>query len=195
MAGGRPRQFDIDAALDAALLLFIEKGYEGAAFAELTKAMGISPPSFYAAFGSKEKLFGKVLERYAAEVSAIREEAVLKPTAREVVAHLLTVLSRKLTQHPSAKGCLLVQGALVCSDNAAQVRDDLRNEREAITAALETRFEEARCAGDRTLPGDPRAIARLTSMVLVGLAAQAASGVSIEKIDAAVKSYVALFDG
>ena len=190
---GRPRQFDIDKAVESALFLFIEKGYEGATFAELISAMKISPPSFYAAFGSKEQLFHRALELYVARIRAIRDEAIAKPNARAVVDHLLHELSKEVSRDSSAKGCLLVQGALVCSDNAVRVRDELQREREAMTSALTKRFRHAENTGDSSLPGSADDIARLTTMVIAGLAAQAASKVPMDLIDAAIKSYIALF--
>ncbi|WP_034279157.1 TetR/AcrR family transcriptional regulator [Alkanindiges illinoisensis] len=190
---GRPRQFDIEKATETALHLFIEKGYEGASFAELVKAMGISPPSFYAAFGSKEALFRRVLERYVVSARAAMREAVAQPTAREVVRHLLTALATAATSHPTARGCLLVQSALVSSDNSADVRDDLRLEREVTTAALAARFREAEQRGDKTLPGNPNAMARLTSMILSGIATQAASGIEFEALMGAINAYVDQF--
>ena len=61
---GRPRSFDVDVALDQALQVFWQKGYEGASLTDLTEAMGINRPSLYCAFGSKEELFRKALDRY-----------------------------------------------------------------------------------------------------------------------------------
>jgi AcrR family transcriptional regulator len=190
---GRPRQFDIDIALETALHLFIEKGYEGASFADLVKAMGISPPSFYAAFGSKEALFRRVLERYVAIGRAATREALAQPTAREVVRQLLTSLAKASTSHPTARGCLLIQSALVSSDNAAPVRDELRLEREANNAALVARFRKAEQLGDTTLPGPAEAMARLTTMVLTGVATQAASGVDFDTLMGAINAYVDQF--
>lgn len=190
---GRPRQFDIDVAVETALHLFIEKGYEGASFADLVKAMGISPPSFYAAFGSKEALFRRVLERYVVSARAATREAVAQPTARDVVQHLLTSLAEAATRHPTARGCLLVQSALVSSDNAAHVRDELRLEREANNATLVARFRKAKELGDTTLPGPPEAMARLTTMVLNGVATQAASGIELNTLMDAIDAYVGQF--
>src|SRR5678815_522991 len=82
---GRPRAFDIDQALDQALRVFWEKGYDGASVADLTEAIGINPPSLYAAFGNKEALFKKALDRYEAKRDQIMEEAFAAPTAREAV--------------------------------------------------------------------------------------------------------------
>ncbi|MCW2481174.1 TetR/AcrR family transcriptional regulator [Candidatus Symbiopectobacterium sp. NZEC135] len=190
---GRPRQFDIEIAIDTALNLFTEKGYEGASFGELIKAMGINPPSFYAAFGSKEKLFRLVLERYVTMANAATREALAQSTAREVVKQLLTGMATAATSHPTARGCLLVQSALVSSDSASSIRDALRIEREANTAALAARFREAEQSGDKTLPGSPDAIARLTTMILTGIATQAASGIEFDTLMEAVNSYVDQF--
>ncbi len=69
--------------------MFWRKGYEGTSLPDLTKAMGINRPSLYAAFGNKEELFRKALDLYAEGPAAFIREAVEKPTAREVVEHLL----------------------------------------------------------------------------------------------------------
>ncbi|MFA6155175.1 TetR/AcrR family transcriptional regulator, partial [Mesorhizobium sp.] len=81
MTMGRPREFGIDDAIEKATDLFWLKGYEGTSLSDLTKAIGITPPSFYFAFGSKEGLFKKVIERYFAEQAKIAEAAFRKPTA------------------------------------------------------------------------------------------------------------------
>src|SRR3984957_2651155 len=86
---GRPRSFDIDRALDRALLVFWRKGYEGASLSDLTKAVGINRPSLYAAFGDKEALFRKALDRYLKGPAAYTQEALREPTARAVVERLL----------------------------------------------------------------------------------------------------------
>src|SRR5687768_2471443 len=81
---GRPRAFDEQAALEAALGVFWRKGYEGASLSDLTEAMGINRPSLYAAFGNKEALFRRVLERYAQGPACYVREAAEAPTARGV---------------------------------------------------------------------------------------------------------------
>src|SRR6267378_2253955 len=85
MAKGRPRGFDLGGALEMALRVFMRKGYEGASLTDLTEAMGINPPSLYAAFGNKEELFRKALDRYADGPAACVREALNQPTARAVV--------------------------------------------------------------------------------------------------------------
>src|SRR5256885_15913527 len=89
MAMGRPREFDVDKALDLALQVFWRKGYEGASMADLTETMGITKPSLYSAFGNKEELFRKALDRYVAGPGGYFQVALAQPTTGAVVEHLL----------------------------------------------------------------------------------------------------------
>ena len=176
MAMGRPRGFDTEQAVAAALPLFMEKGYEGASFGEIIAAMGIKPPSFYAAFGSKEQLFERVVELYAARGSAIVAAALDRPTAFEAVEALLRDTADADTDPSRPGGCLFVQGALTCSDKATGVRADLADRRSAIEPMLEQRLTSAREADDASIAGEPGKVARFLSTVIQGLAVQAAGG-------------------
>src|ERR1700686_2393623 len=113
---GRPLSFDPDKALDRALDVFWRKGYEGASLSGLTKAMAINRPSLYAAFGDKEKLFRKVLDRYAEGPASYSGAALQETTSRAVVELLLHGTADVLTSPGSPRGCLLVQGALTCGN-------------------------------------------------------------------------------
>jgi AcrR family transcriptional regulator len=109
VAMGRPRAFDMDQALDQALRVFWEKGYDGASVADLTEAIGINPPSLYAAFGNKEALFKKALDRYEAKRDQIMEEAFAAPTAREAVTRLLEGTAERLSDKCNPRGCPLAR--------------------------------------------------------------------------------------
>jgi AcrR family transcriptional regulator len=175
---GRPRCFDADQALDAALKVFWAKGYEGTSLSDLTRAMGINRPSLYAAFGNKEALFRRALDRYATGPATYVTEALEQPTAREVVQHLLSGAVEMLTDKHNPGGCLMVRGALSTSKAGDPVRTELTNRRSATERALRRRFARARSKGD--LPGDsnPVDLARFVSTVAQGLSVQAAGGAS-----------------
>ena len=112
MAMGRPRSFDTDKALDEAMEVFWRHGYDGASLAMLTKAMGIKPPSLYAAFGSKEGLLKAALDRYAERRSTHMRYVLAGATAREVAERFLTSIAESHTDPANPPGCLLVQGGL-----------------------------------------------------------------------------------
>src|SRR5438046_2265573 len=125
MPRGRPRTFDVDKALDRALRVFWRKGYEGTSLLDLTRAMRINRPSLYAAFGNKEALFRKVIERYVEGPAAYVREALNEPTARAVAERLLSGAIDLLTDPRNPRGCLMVQGALACGEAADSVRREL----------------------------------------------------------------------
>ena len=179
---GRPRTFDPDAALDRALAVFWRNGYEGASLPALTKAMGINRPSLYAAFGNKEALFRKALERYARGPARYGRKALEKPTAREVVEALLEGAVALLTKPQNPGGCLMVQGALACGENGTRVRQELASRRAADVAAMRRRFQRAIKDGDLPARADASALARFVATVMHGMAVQAASGATRKEL-------------
>ena len=176
MAIGRPRTFDLDEAVAAVLPLFIEKGFEGATFGQLIATMGINPPSFYAAFGSKEQLFQRVIDLYAAHCALILEDALAQPTAYQVVERLLRTTADAVTDQMRPAGCLFVQGALSCSDKATGLRADLATRRQAVEPVLAERLRAAQASGDKSISDNPVKVALFVSVMLSGLAVRASSG-------------------
>jgi AcrR family transcriptional regulator len=187
MPVGRPRAFDIDKALDRALQVFWRKGYEGTSLSDLTKAMGINRPSLYAAFGNKEALFRKALDRYAEGPAAYTRKALDEPTARAVVERLLRGLVDLLTDPCTPQGCLAVQGALACGDAADAIRQELISRRVAGEAALRQRFERAIADGDLPADANPADLARYVTTVSQGMAVQAAGGASRQELQRVVE--------
>src|SRR5207245_7078568 len=120
---GRPRAFDPDVALDRAMHVFWSKGYEGASLSNLTSAMRINRPSLYAAFGSKEQLFRKVLDRYMDGPVAYFAKALAASKARDVVEEIFFGTARMADDPRIPAGCLMVQGALACW--GASVRNEV----------------------------------------------------------------------
>jgi len=179
---GRPRNFDVDEALDRAMKVFWAHGYEGSSLDDLTKAMRINRPSLYAAFGDKETLFRKVLDRYAADPGAYVMAAVAQPTARLVAEHLLRGVIDQLTKAGNPRGCLLVSGAMACSADHQQLRRELSTRREAIVKAVRRRFDQARKQGDLPRKASPAELARYIATVIGGLTLQAADGATRKQL-------------
>lgn len=178
MPRGRPRQFDADAALDAALLVFWRHGYEGASLAALAAAMGVNMPSLYAAFGNKEALFRKALDRYLERPASYLPRALEQPTARGAAEALFcgAIEMAMNPRHPD--GCLLVQGALAAGPGAEPIRQQLSLTRAAAEAAVRRRFEHALTVGDLPTGVDAAVLARYIVTVIWGLSVQAAGGAS-----------------
>ncbi|MCB5911434.1 TetR/AcrR family transcriptional regulator [Streptomyces pinistramenti] len=177
MATGRPREFDLDERLDRALQVFWKHGYEGTGLSDLTCAMGISRPSLYAAYGNKEALFRKVLDRYLDGPAQHVRTATDEPTARAAAEHLLRGAVEVSTSeaNPDA-GCLIVQSALATGEQAGPVREDLKSCRRAGDAALRARFERAQAEGDLAQDADAADLARFITVISYGLSVQAAGG-------------------
>jgi AcrR family transcriptional regulator len=182
MAMGRPREFDVDMALDRALQVFWRKGYEGASMADLTETMGITKPSLYAAFGNKEELFRKALDRYVDGPGGYFQAALRKPTAREVVEHVMYEAATALTNPEYPPGCLAVQGALCCGDAAETIKQELTARRAKGERDLRERFTRAIAEGDLPEAADAADLARYVSAILQGMAVQAAGGVGREQL-------------
>jgi AcrR family transcriptional regulator len=182
MAKGRPREFDADEALKKALRVFREKGYEGASLLDLTRAMGINRPSLYAAFGNKEALFRKAVDRYVDEHAASLREALDEPTARGAVERILRGTAGALTEPRTPRGCLLVQGALSCTDEAQPIREELASRRDAAELALRRRLERAAAEGDLPKRASPADLARYVATVLHGMSVQASGGATRQEL-------------
>jgi len=178
MPKGRPREFDMEQALDAALLLFWRHGYEGASLAALTKAMGVNTPSLYAAFGNKETLFRKALDRYLEKPASYLPTALKEPTARRAAEQLFhgAIEMAMNPRHPD--GCLLVQGGLATGPAADSIRKELGLRRAAAESAVRRRLERAIAEDDLPPGADPAKLARYLITVIWGLSVQAASGAS-----------------
>jgi AcrR family transcriptional regulator len=178
MPPGRPRNFDPEKALDQALKVFWAKGYEGASLPDLTAAMGINRPSLYAAFGNKQSLFKKALDRYINGHASYMHDALAQPTARAVAEKLLHGAVQNLTDPNNPRGCLAVQGALACGDDADCMRKELIRHRESLVTALRDRLSRAKKENDLPRESNPADLARYLATVLHGLSVQATGGAS-----------------
>ena len=162
--------------------VFWRQGYEGASISELTKAMGINPPSLYACFGSKEGLFKAVLERYDQRREIFMTEVLAAPTPEAVAeAYLMGVAAfTSDTSGRNPPGCLMLQGGISCGDkDIPQILARHRAEKEAM---LRTRFEQARKDGDLPKTSDAAALARYLMVMANGICVQAAAGATLKEL-------------
>ncbi|MFI9832871.1 TetR/AcrR family transcriptional regulator [Streptomyces sp. NPDC051913] len=185
MPRGGKRAFDEEAALDVALELFWRQGYEATSIADLTEAMDIRPPSLYAAFGNKQQLFEKVLDRYAQARSPLSRDALAQPTARDVALRLLTGLVEAYTTPGKPRGCLTVQAGLASGEDGRAIVEVLKTARDDYRRAVQGRFEKAVADGDLPAGTDCRALARFLMATAEGLAVNAASDAPREELMAA----------
>ena len=178
----RPRKLDIDQALDAATELFWLKGYDGTSLADLTKAMGVTPPSFYFAFDSKEALFRRVYERYQHGHLAYVGEALLAPTARQVAEQMLYGAAAAHAGDGHPPGCMGVSCASPGPAGTDPVRDDLIQRRHSAFCALRERFERAARSGDLPVETDTDALAQFVQVLGLGMSVAAQGGASREDL-------------
>jgi AcrR family transcriptional regulator len=185
---GRPREFDTDAALEKAMRLFWAKGYEGTSVADLTGTLGISRPSLYAAFGDKQSLFRAALERYAAGPGGYVAAALAQSTAREVAEQFLRGAANLQASSRNPGGCLTVNGAIACGDEAESVRQALIAHRAAGVSLLRRRFEQAKAQQDLPTDCDSGALARFVAAVVYGMAVLAAGGASRAELEQVIRT-------
>jgi AcrR family transcriptional regulator len=177
---GRPLAFDPDTALDRAMHVFWAKGYEGTSLSNLTRAMRINRPSLYAAFGNKEELFRRVLDRYMDGPVAYFGKALAASKARDVVEQIFLGTARMAEDPKIPAGCLMVQGALACGN--ASARKEVAARRVAAEVALRRRLQRAKREGDLPKSADPAELAHYVMTVVRGMAVQPAGGANRDQL-------------
>lgn len=190
---GRPRAFDTEQVLKKALEVFWRKGYEGASLSDLTKAMGINKPSLYSTFGNKEGLFLQAIELYEKRPDAFFYPALEQDTAFKVAQTILLGAVSSLTDTDHPQGCLIVQGALACSDAGESVKKVLIKRRRDAEQALCDRLQRAQVEGDLAMDASPQLLALYIGTVIQGLAIQATNGSSSEELQQIAELALASF--
>lgn len=174
--GGRPRGFDREAALDTAMQLFWRHGYEGVSISDLTDAIGIAPPSLYAAFGSKAGLYREALDRYAEGPGAL--DMSLPRTADSLVEAVDGLLSAAIASvSASGRACMITSGMLACHPDHEGLARELAARRKALQAALEEQLSPW------VEPTSASVLARYLMVVIQGLSAQARDGVTAKELE------------
>jgi TetR/AcrR family transcriptional regulator, copper-responsive repressor len=166
----RPRSFDRDAALDTAMRLFWERGYEQTSISDLTSAMGVAPPSLYAAFGSKRDLFDEAAIRYQSSPGAFNLRALDEPTVRGSIARLLHDAAIEYTRSGQPRGCMILAEPL------------LGEHRTRSRAVLAARIAAGIGAAELPPDTDVDVLVSYVTVVLTGMSAQARDGATREDL-------------
>jgi AcrR family transcriptional regulator len=188
---GRPRSFDREAALDAAMQVFWDKGYEGASISDLTAAMGVSPPSLYAAFGDKETLFLEAADRYMERADACPFET--EPTARGAVEALLRFLATDITDSSHPRGCLMMLASATAVNASPKLQKALALKRAEAREHLMERIKRGIQEGDVPAGTDVGELADFYATIVSGLSQQAREGATRKSLIATVERAMSLF--
>jgi AcrR family transcriptional regulator len=167
---GRPRSFDRDTALAAAIELFWRAGYEKTSIAMLTQAMGVAPPSLYAAFGDKDSLFDEASTRYFARTCEAIDAAAAQPTAREAIARMLDDTARAHTDADTPLGCLML------------TEPRLAAQREVLHEKLARRISQGVADGDLPTDVHPEQLASFLVAVMRGMSGCARDGGTTDEV-------------
>ena len=179
---GRPAAFDYDKALEQAMLVFWQHGYEGASMSALMDAMQMNKASIYAAYGDKEALFQKAVERYIAGPASFIMAALQQPAAILVIRALLEGAANMLAAEQYPAGCMVIKGALAGSAAIGQVQDLLSTYRNTTEQQLRQRFEQAQSKQDLSEDVDAGALAKLVMTIHQGMTVQAVNGASAPEL-------------
>ncbi|MFJ4046117.1 TetR/AcrR family transcriptional regulator [Microbacterium sp. NPDC089987] len=172
---GRPRAFDRDQALLIAMERFWRDGYEATTISALTSAMGITPPSLYAAFGDKDRLFAAASALYVDGITAQVEKALALPTLREAITEMLVLTAAAQSDDGSPAGCFL----------ATEPR--LARERAALRERVASRIARAVRDGEVAPDTDPEQFAAYVMAVHTGLSSRARDGATTDELMAIVQ--------
>ena len=181
---GRPRAFDREIALDAALKVFWANGYEAASLAILGDAMGLTPPQIYSAYKDKENLFRLALDKYFSHEIEFVDEALKSPgTAKESISRLLLGAAKFYTREGYPRGCMTVTGALVAPADSKDIVEMLRDSRKMVEQRITERIKQDK--SELPKGTDIPELARFLSGVLFGMSVHARDGKSEKEL----KSY------
>jgi len=191
---GRPREFDREEALECAIRLFWSRGYEATSISDLTKAMHITPPALYGAFGDKKRLFLEAVGRYEQRHGCFAQKALLEePTAELAMRRLLLAALKSFTDPKNPRGCLVVLGATNCRLEATDISKALTDRRRMAVSAVRARIAAGKNAGELSDHADVDALTDMITATLYGLAIKARDGTSRARLRGIVEQLMKMW--
>ena len=180
---GRPRTLDRNVGLDVAARLFWEHGYEGTSIADLTASMGVTPPSLYAMFGSKEELYRQALDHAIERQSKARTDALQSDmSAYEALSFYLHDIAIGISRPDDPRGCIVSTAVVQCAAENETVAKSVTARREAAIKAIRERFDRAVSEGELAAGTDTDSLARCYGAFVQGMSVQACDGVCTERL-------------
>ena len=189
-ARGRPRGFDREQALERVMEVFWAKGYDGAQLTELTAAIGVTPPSFYAAFGSKEAAFKEAVDLYMRTVAAAPMQALQGAPDIEAAIRGLLLGSVAVAVSSRFGGCLLLLGVVHHLTGNETARLLLREKRELTETLIAARLERAVSDGELRPDADIPQLTRFYHGIMQAISFQARDGVPREALQGLIEPAV-----
>ena len=191
----RPREFDEEEVLDAAIECFWRRGLEATSVRDLAEATGVNQPSLYNAFGDKRELFGRALERYATRSMRERIERLeQKHPPKEAIRAFFRELVARTLADPDHRGCLIVNSALEVAPHDAELRPVIASYLGEIEAFFCRCLEKLKESGDLSPSLDPKDMARLFLSVLLGVRVAARAKPERPLLEGMVRPALALLE-
>ncbi|GGN00019.1 TetR/AcrR family transcriptional regulator [Streptomyces fuscichromogenes] len=189
----RPREFDTDQAIDRAMALFWARGYSATSLQDLTAALGIGSGSLYAAFGSKENLYARALERYCSHNAGALVEALDSATdVRSALRTALQALAEADLDDPE-RGCFLVNAATERSADSTTV-DRVSGTLRLVESTIAGALERARARGELSADKDPAALARFLTTFIQGMRVMGQARADRAFLESALSSALSVLD-
>ncbi len=181
---GRPRAFDRDAALAKATLMFWDRGYAGVSISDLSRAIGINPPSLYAAFGDKQGLFEEAVGCYLAGEGSFAARALTEEsTARGAVARMLKDAAQNFTQWPNPPGCMVVGAAVNCAEEDGAIAEFLQKRRAMAEEQIRKRIRQGISQGELERGTDAQGLAAFIATIFYGMSTKARDGAGRKELE------------
>lgn len=187
---GRPLSFDRQSALEQAMLTFWRHGYETSSLSVLTAAMGITPPSLYAAFGDKKQLFLEAMRLYAGSPAELDKALFDAPTAREAAQRMLDAAAAAFTGVATPRGCLLASATASGSSASEDVQREVTQVRRDIQLRLTRRIDQDILRGVLPAQTDSHSLSTMVIALIQGMSVLARDG--MERDDLMAMAHTAM---
>lgn len=192
---GRPREFDMDEALDKAVLVFRERGYHGTSITDLTAAMALTSGSVYKAFKDKRGIFLAALDRYKERRDPlIRAEVERGATGRERLSNVLGFFAGSAHGVEGERGCLVVGTATELATLDDEVAQRIKRSLDRNEALLEELIRQGKADGSLATALDDRTAARLVLCVLQGMRVVGTTGRGKKEMQAVAEAAMHIFN-